>query len=487
MPATVSFHVSSLTCFPLLFESETETLTLSFFLSSSSSSSSSSSVSSFKQQQVIENRAESADGSARTLLLSVEEAVSRQASSRWLDNYRAPGQQVAVRVPKSSSSSSLSFSSPSPPPSLQGGESDDFRELSRLFSLSSSPYEARRESSRLDASIIEILVDRSRGGADDELLGSLAPGALLHVSQVIGSGFAPLFSLGLGSGGSSGNDDGDGYSLSAKARDRGMSGGARGGRGSDVAAAAAAAGSGDPELGAELAEALEEARPLLLVAGPGAAGAGALRATLEWAPVAAAASASSAAAGRNSASEGAGDDPASGIAAAAAEAAAAASSDSDLGGRGAGRGRRRRAPAGRVVAVLLAPDAASAPYLKEWDLWRDAGVTVVPVYVGEKSDDDPSDTTALEAALFSAVFGGPGGLRGLLSGGGGGSSSGSASGSPSSSPSSSSSSSSSSVDPSEAAVLVAGLPRPVAVALVRRLCSIEGVSSERVMFGSPYF
>ena len=236
MPATVSFHVSSLTCFPLLFESETETLTLSFFLSSSSSSSS---VSSFKQQQVIENRAESADGSARTLLLSVEEAGSRQASSRWLDNYRAPGQQVAVRVPKSSSSSSLSFSSPSPPPSLQGGDSDDFRELSRLFSLSSSPYEARRESSRLDASIIEILVDRSRGGADDELLGSLAPGALLHVSQVIGSGFAPLFSLGLGSGGSSGNDDGDGYSLSAKARDRG---GARGGRGSDVAAASALGG-----------------------------------------------------------------------------------------------------------------------------------------------------------------------------------------------------------------------------------------------------
>ena len=443
---------------------------------------------------VIQNRAESADGSARTLLLSVEDAVSfldagrrqsvrsRQASRRWLDDYRAPGQQVAVRVPSKSSSGASSSSSSSHPPEE---DETDFRELSRLFPLSSSPYEARRESSRLDASIIEILVDRARGGEDDQLLGSLAPGALLHVSQVIGSGFAPLFSLGLGSGGgsSSGNNDDDGYSLNAKARDRRRER-TGGGRSSDVAAAAAAAGGGGQELGAELAEALEEARPLLLVAS-GAAGAGALRATLEWAPVAAAASASSAAAERSEGGGGGGgggDDPASEIAAAAAAAsaaaAAAASNDSDLGGgRGErGAGGRRRAQAGRVAAVLLAPDAGSAPYLKEWSLWRDAGVTVLPVYVGEKSDDtEPGDTTALEAALFSAVFGGPGGLRGLLSGGGSSSSSGT------------SSSSSSSVDPSEAAVLVAGLPRPVAAALVRRLCSIEGVSSERVMFGSPYF
>jgi len=218
------------------------------------------------------------------------------------------------------------------------------------------------------------------------------------------------------------------------------------------------------------------------------------RSTLEWAPVAAAASASSAAAERknknSSSSSNDGDDPASQIAAAAAEAAAAAAaaagSDSDrgeAGGSGGGSGNRRRgadAAAGRVAAVLLAPDAGSAPFLKEWDLWREMGVTVVPVYVGESNEEDPGDTTALEAALFSALFGGPGGLRGLLSGGGGGSES-------SGGNASSSSSSSSSVDPSEAAVLVAGLPRPVAAALVRRLCSVEGVSSERVMFGSPYF
>lgn len=411
---------------------------------------------------------------------------SRQASRRWLDDYRAPGQQVAVRVPKSIDGSSNSGSSG------DAENDDDFRELSRLFPLSSSPYEARRESSRLDASIVEILVDRARGGADDELLGSLAPGALLQVSQVLGSGFAPLFSLGLGGGGGGGNggggssgrngadnDSSEGYSLNAKARDRRRER-TGGGRSSDVAGAAAAAGGG--ELGAELSEALEEARPLLLVAA-GAAGAGALRATLEWAPVAAAASASSAAAAASSSSsEGGGseDDPASEIAAAAAElaaaaaaAAAASSGDSDLGGRGGGAGGgRRRAPAGRVAAVLLARDAGSAPYLKEWDLWRDAGVTVVPVYVGEGNEDDPGDTTALEAALFSALFG-PGGLRGLLSGG--------------SASAASTSSSSSSVDPSEAAVLVAGLPRPVAAALVRRLCSVEGVTSERVMFGSPYF
>ena len=154
----------------------------------------------FVPATVIENRAESADGSARTLLLSVEDAVSfldagrrqsvrsRQASSRWLDDYWAPGQQVAVRVPVESSSSSES-------------EIHDFRELSRLFSLSSSPYEARRESSRLDASIVEILVDRSRGGADDELLGSLAPGGLAAREPGDRVRVRPLFSLGLGGSG----------------------------------------------------------------------------------------------------------------------------------------------------------------------------------------------------------------------------------------------------------------------------------------------
>ena len=233
-----------------------------------------------EQQQVIQNRAESADGSARTLLLSVEDAVSfldagrrqsvrsRQAARRWLDDYCSPAQQVAVRVPVVESSSSSS--------STSAADTEDFRELSRLFPLSSSPYEARRESSRLDASIVEILVDRVRGGPDDELLGSLGPGALLQVSQVIGSGFAPLFSLGLGGSGGGGsssgnnNDDGDSYSLNAKARDRRRER-TGGGRSSDVAAAYSAGGGGR-----ELAEALEEARPLLLVAA-GAAGAGALR------------------------------------------------------------------------------------------------------------------------------------------------------------------------------------------------------------------
>ena len=252
---------------------------------------------------------------------------SRQASRRWLDDYRAPGQQVAVRVPKSSDHS--------PPSSFReddGDESSNWRELSRLFPLSSSPYEARRESSRLDASIVEILVDRARGGPDDGLLGSFAPGALLHVSQVLGSGFAPLFSLGLGVGrGSSGSGGGnrssssgdsgdDGYFLTSKARDRRRER-TGGGRSSDVAdAAAAAGGSGGGELGAELAEALEEARPLLLVAA-GAAGAGALRATLEWAPVAAAASASAAESSDSSRKSPFGEeDPAAEIAAAAAAA-----------------------------------------------------------------------------------------------------------------------------------------------------------------------
>ncbi|GBF91942.1 hypothetical protein Rsub_04666 [Raphidocelis subcapitata] len=63
----------------------------------------------------------------------------------------------------------------------------------RLYSIASSPYDSRRDSAYLSASVIEVVVDRT-GGADDARFASLAPGDTVEVSQVIGRGFCSLFS-----------------------------------------------------------------------------------------------------------------------------------------------------------------------------------------------------------------------------------------------------------------------------------------------------
>ncbi|KAL4437987.1 hypothetical protein ABPG77_004208 [Micractinium sp. CCAP 211/92] len=135
---------------------------------------------------VVANREASADGSARTLLLSVEDHVTFlegrkvrhvQEKRRWVDNYRVPGQFVAVRYCAEG-------------PTTE--ECSQLRVAARLQSLASSPYEARRDSAMLDASLVELLVSRA-GDADERHLAELGPGCMIDVSPVAGAGFASLF------------------------------------------------------------------------------------------------------------------------------------------------------------------------------------------------------------------------------------------------------------------------------------------------------
>ncbi|KAK9839211.1 hypothetical protein WJX81_001667 [Elliptochloris bilobata] len=292
---------------------------------------------------VVENRAESADGSLRTLVLSVEDQVTflegrtmrrRQEAPRWVDAYMVPGQFVAV--------------------CHEGGAA-----AQRLYALANSPYAARRDSANLAASIIEVLVDRS-GCADDRQLAQLGPGALLDVSNVIGRGYASLFNSYVG-----------------------------------------------------LLSALEDSRNLLMI-GAGASGIAPLRSALEWAPV------------------------------------------------------QAHATAHRVALFYAALDASRAGYIKDWDVWRGAGVRVEPCYlsadaaaagVGAAGDGSPRngafagpEPQAILAALEEAIFDGNGGLHGAVGG-----------------------------DPHNAAVLISGLPGDATAALTRRLTS-EGIKGERILF-----
>jgi hypothetical protein len=137
---------------------------------------------------VVENREASADGSVRTLLLSVEDHVNFlegrkvrhvQENRRWIDDYRVPGQFVAARYCADGTST-------------EGCAAGSLRVAQRLLCLASSPYEARRDSAMLDASLVELLVSRN-GDADERLLAEMGPGAMIDVSRVAGDGFASLF------------------------------------------------------------------------------------------------------------------------------------------------------------------------------------------------------------------------------------------------------------------------------------------------------
>lgn len=135
----------------------------------------------WKPATVVENKADSADGTLRTLVLSVEDHVTlldgrkvrrRPTGPRWIDSYKLPGQFVGLRC----------------------GE-----ELETLLTISSSPYDVRRESSLLDAALIEVLVDR-HGDSAEQHVAELGPGALVDVSEVVGDGYSSLFNDGSGAG-----------------------------------------------------------------------------------------------------------------------------------------------------------------------------------------------------------------------------------------------------------------------------------------------
>lgn len=151
-------------------------------------------------------RAESADGTLRTLVLSIEDHVNfldgrkikrMQEAPRWIDAYTVPGQFVAVRYPPdpvaSASTSGIQdgtligllhvsdsacrsaaaskgcdasddiilrlHAEASTSSSNQNGLSDngDIPTARTLFAISSSPYHARVDSANLDASIIEVI------------------------------------------------------------------------------------------------------------------------------------------------------------------------------------------------------------------------------------------------------------------------------------------------------------------------------------------
>lgn len=140
----------------------------------------------FSRATVVENRESSADGSVRTLTLSVEDHVNFmdgrkikhvQENPRWIDAYQVPGQFLAVK-----------YCSP-------GGDIEDVSTVTlaqHLRAIASSPYEARQSSAMLDASIVELLVSRD-GDKDDKALADLGPGCLIEVSNVLGNGYASLF------------------------------------------------------------------------------------------------------------------------------------------------------------------------------------------------------------------------------------------------------------------------------------------------------
>ncbi|KAK9802950.1 hypothetical protein WJX72_006330 [[Myrmecia] bisecta] len=290
---------------------------------------------------LLENKAESVDGCLRTLVLSVEDHVEflegrkisrRQESPRWIDAYKVPGQFIGIRYPADSAHT----------------QTGPLRPANRLYAIASSPYQAKSESADLDASIIEVLVDRD-GGEDDQKLAELGPGSLAEISQVVGRGYASLFNTYVG-----------------------------------------------------LLSALEESRDLLLI-GMGAKGIAPLRAALQWTPLQAHATAKS------------------------------------------------------ICLYYMCGSATSAAYVKEWDLWREAGIRVNPIYLSDaaSSNNNGNGTGSIQAikdGLEEAIFGAEAGLAATMGG-----------------------------NPRECAVLLSGLPGDVAAGITRRL-GIEGVAKERILF-----
>lgn len=273
---------------------------------------------------VIENTSESADGSIRTLRLTVEDRVPMtdgrrvrhvQETLRWIDCYKTPGQYVAIKFIDTSN----------------GGSPVIIKRL-----LASSPYEARRESAMLDGSIIELLVGRKEG-SEDKRLSELGPGAQFEVSEVLGKGYTSLFSNNV-----------------------------------------------------TLNSALEENRPLLLIA-MGCHGIAPVRAALSWTPVLA------------------------------------------------------HATAHKVAVFYVAENRAAAAYLVEWDQWREAGVSVHPLYLEDADGSSP------EHLLENAIFESQGGVAGVLG-----------------------------PRAKEASVLMSGLPGDIAAHLTRKLTH-EGIPSERLL------
>jgi hypothetical protein len=336
----------------------------------------------WRRAVVIGNEAANLDGSYRLLRLSVPDDVPRLSGrriegrvptgERWVDHHTSPGQLVGLRLPAEGESAAAS-AAPSPPGP-------------RLYPLACSPYETRRDSASIGASLIEVAVSRlgasgdssspsspsARGAAaraeHEATLAELGPGDEVEVSGVVGRGFASLFSA-----------------------------------------------------SATLLAALEEGRPLLLIAS-GLRGAALMRAALTWTPV------------------------------------------------------QAHATAAGVCAYYLDDSPARAAFVAEWDSWREAGVRFTPLFLrppggpgdlagevasqplefsrvgGGGGESVDGEAAAIADLIEQALFVRPGGLQGALGGA-----------------------------PQEATALLAGLPGKVASAVSREL-SYKGVPRERLLF-----
>lgn len=125
-------------------------------------------------------RSESANGQLRSLTLSVQDHVTilegrkmgrKAKDARWVDALTVPGQFVGL---------------------CEGTEAPDAdAQPTKVLAIASSPYDAKRNSAMLDAALVEVLVDRA-GDEMETRLSQLAPGSLVHVTQVIGSGYVHL-------------------------------------------------------------------------------------------------------------------------------------------------------------------------------------------------------------------------------------------------------------------------------------------------------
>jgi len=209
-------------------------------------------------------------------------------TARWIDSFTVPGQFVGIRFQ---------------------GDTDEtaagLKASNRLYSIACSPYESRRDSAYIGASLIEVVVDKGSEG-DEQKFGDLAPGAVVEVSQVVGRGFSSLFNS---------------Y--------------------------------------ASLSSALEEQRNLLVLA-VGVRGIAAARSALNWAPV------------------------------------------------------QAHATANKVTCFYVTRSPATAAFLPEWDVWREAGISFNPLYTESLSKGSSGiplasiDSSSVNGSSSKAVKAGAG-------------------------------------------------------------------------------
>jgi hypothetical protein len=360
----------------------------------------------WRRATVIANEAVNLSGDYRLLRLSVPDDSVRlfgrkiedvPFGERWVHAHTSPGQLVGLRLAGKGEEEEEEESEE------RGGKSPEEEALAeagppgpRLYPLACSPYESRRDSASIGASLIEVAVarrqERQQGrqgrqqsppppsspaaagqaarAAHEAQLAELGPGDEVEVSGVVGRGFASMFSSYAG-----------------------------------------------------LLTALEERRPLLLVA-HGLRGAALMRAALSWTPV------------------------------------------------------QAHATAAGVAAYYVDDSPSRAAFVAEWDAWREAGVRFTPLFLkapggggdggggdggggdgggggGEDGADDQQQHQAAAAIadlIEQALFVRAGGLEGALGGA-----------------------------PQEATALLAGLPGKVASAVSREL-SFKGVPRERLLF-----